>query len=349
MVLDDLKSIETLFRQFGYEADDVFIALSAHYIDHFDIRMSDRLQNLYRKGKVILDHVESYKPLHDINAKLIDNDVNGDKLPIIYQYFLSKRFRDLTGKFFTPKPVAAAMVEMLPFIDGATIVDPTCGGGTFLKEATKRWKGTNCHLIGNDVDDMLVCLCELNLGVNPDPLHNNTFSTLNIYDDLSQVNELNNKVDYVMANPPFSLNISSFSPNSKLFNLGYRNSDALFIDLAYQMLKPGGRLVCLLPHSIISNKEFNKLRTCVENDWGLLAVLVLPEGVFQSTANTTTRADIIVLEKGVYTDKTLFANISSVGVPLNSKRSQAISNDLLSVVRDERVKAVLGTTKKVLA
>lgn len=349
MVLDNLKKIEVLFRQFGYEADDVFMALAAHYVDHFDIQMSDRLRQLYNKGKAVLDHVESYKPLYDVSVRLIDSDVRGDKLPVIYQYFLSKRFRDLTGKFFTPKTVAAAMVEMLPLTDGATIVDPTCGGGTFLKEAAKRWKEKPCYLSGNDVDDMLVCLCELNLGVGLDPLHKTSFSSLNIYDDLSQIGELNSKVDYITANPPFSLSINSFSPNSKLFGLGYRNSDALFIDLAYQMLKPGGRLVCLLPHSIISNKEFNKLRVCVENDWGLLAVLVLPEGVFQSTANTTTRADIIVLEKGVHTEKTLFANVSSVGVPLNSKRTQTVSNDLLSVVRDERVAEVLRTNQRIFA
>ena len=103
--------------------------------------------------------------------------------------------------------------------------------------------------------------------------------------------------DAATALKNFSLKIENFNPESKLLKRGYKNSDALFIDLAKDLLKEGGKLVCLLPHSIISNKEFLKLRKTVEEDWLINAVMVLPEGIFQETANTTTRADILILKK----------------------------------------------------
>lgn len=127
---------------------------------------------------------------------------------------------------------------------------------------------------------------------------------------------------------------------------GYRNSDALFIDLAKDLLKEGGKLVCLLPHSIISNKEYAELRKVVEEDWHINAVMVLPEGVFQETANTTTRADILILKKkgqGIFNSETLFCNISSVGQPLNSRDSLFEEDDLSRILKQDEVRKVLET------
>ncbi|MGV2388443.1 MAG UNVERIFIED_CONTAM: hypothetical protein LVR29_09345 [Microcystis novacekii LVE1205-3] len=60
-------------------------------------------------------------------------------------------------------------------------MDPTCGSGTFLKEAGERWQCTPCHLIANDVDEMLVCLTELVLKINVNKSQNISRFTSNIY------------------------------------------------------------------------------------------------------------------------------------------------------------------------
>jgi hypothetical protein len=111
------------------------------------------------------------------------------------------------------------------------------------------------------------------------------------------------------------------------------------------LLKTGGRLVCLLPHSIVSNKEFEKLRKVVEWDWHLSAVLVLPEGVFQPSAQTTTRADVIILDKKDIHNakkKTIFSNIASVGASLNGKHSKDEKNDLQTILKSKAVAEILG-------
>ena len=340
-----LKDIELSFRQFGYEAEDVFNAFASCYIDIFSIQTSEKLSKLHEKGKQITDIVFKDSVLKEIVIYYTKIDKQGDNLPVIYQYFLAKRFRDITGKFFTPRVVAAQMSEMLPLKKDAIIIDPTCGGGTFLKEVSKYWNNTPCTLIGNDIDEMLVCLTELTLKINKKTQHHIELICSNLYAPNDTLKDLFGKVDYILANPPFSLPIEYFSSDSKLFNLGYRNSDALFIDLAFDLLKPNGRLVCLLPHSIISNKEYEKLRKIVETNWHISAVIILPEGVFQSTANTTTRADILVLDKkGVDNQKTrtIFSNVASVGVPLKAKQKQVESNDLQEILQSKEVAEILG-------
>ncbi|MBE9233276.1 N-6 DNA methylase [Cuspidothrix issatschenkoi LEGE 03284] len=351
--LKDLKEIETVFRQFGYEAEDIFNAIAYFYVNIFSIETSENLRKIIQKGEIISQVILKDNTNGQIIEKIIDNcirqDKSGNNLTVFYQYFLGKRFRDITGKFFTPHKIAKSMVKMLPIKPHALIIDPTCGCGTFLKEISNFWQNTPCHLIANDVDNMLVCLTELILKINQKDKQqyqkNISLFTANIYSPPQQIKSLFGKVDYILANPPFSLPINRFSSESELFASGYRNSDALFIDLALELLKPHGRLVSLLPHSIISNKEYEKLRQIVEKNWLLTAIITLPEGVFQTTANTTTRADIIVLDKkGEHrtNKKTIFANISSIGIPLNGKQKNVETDDLENLLKDPDVISILG-------
>jgi type I restriction-modification system DNA methylase subunit len=316
MEIQKLKEIDRIFRQHGIEAEDTFKVISAYYLNvHKPSNISKVLQNLWMEGNSILEKTSTDNIAKQTLEYTVAFDYYGECLPIIYQYFLGKRFRDLSGKFFTPRNLARLMAKMLPIKPDVTIMDPTCGGGTFLLEASKRWTNNSCTLIGNDIDKMLVALSETMILLNKQQNHTIKFFNDNIYDTTSNQKHLFGKVDYILANPPFSLPIESFRVSSNLFNLGYRNSDALFIDLCWNYLKPGGHLVCLLPHSIITNKEYEKLRLEIERTWEIAAVIVMPEGVFNSTSNTTTRADIVFLRKQTdvkNVSNIVFANISDI-------------------------------------
>lgn len=340
---DKFKELEKRLRELGIEGDDVFTLIASKYIQILNLELSQRLETIIKKAENINLNGSKLK-IENLIEKIVQNDLNGTELPALYQYFHSKRFRDNTGKFFTPRNVAKSMVEMLPLKKDAIIFDPTCGAGTFLFEAAKKWKNIKCTLLANDIDNYLVTLTEIILKIQNEKKHKLVFSNENIYSPDITLKDYTNKVDFILANPPFSLKIENFNPNSKLLKSGYKNSDALFIDLAKDLLKEGGRLVCLLPHSIISNKEFEKLRKIVEEDWLINAVMVLPEGVFQETANTTTRADIIILKKkgkGVSISKTVFCNISSIGQPLNSRDTLFRKDDLADMLNKQDVRKAL--------
>lgn len=165
-----LKEIETIFRQFGYEGEDIFNAIAYFYANIFSIKMSQNLTKIIEKGEIISQVVLKDHINQQIISPIINNYIQPDKsannLTVFYQYFLGKRFRDITGKFFTPHKIAASMVKMLPFKPHALIIDPTCGCGTFLQQISNLWENIPCHLIANDVDNMLVCLTELILKIN---------------------------------------------------------------------------------------------------------------------------------------------------------------------------------------
>jgi hypothetical protein len=87
---------------------------------------------------------------------------------------------------------------MLPIKPHALIIDPTCGCGTFLKALGNFWQNTPCHLIANDVDNMLVCLTELVLKINQQykQQHQQDISlfTSNIYSPHQEIKSLFGKV-----------------------------------------------------------------------------------------------------------------------------------------------------------
>jgi type I restriction-modification system DNA methylase subunit len=341
----DFKKLENSFRQHGVEGEGVFYSISAIYLEHYVSIANDKLNKTRMKGLGILKRIEDDTILINTIKKLVKSDPNGEYLPNIYQYYLSKRFRGSTGKFFTPRPIASAMASLVPLIKNAVIMDPTCGGGTFLVEASKRWKNLHCHLIGNDIDETLIDLSELVLSLSTPPHHKKTLVVSNIYQPNNEIKTLFGGVDYILANPPFSLEIEIFENKSKLFSLGYKNSDALFLDLAYKLLKPGGRLICLLPHSIVSNKEYEPLRKTIEEDWYILGVIILPEGVFHFTSNTTTRADIVILMKKdpkLIPTKAIFCNAPSVGIPLNSKKLKSNENELWRIISNNAITEALN-------
>ncbi len=344
---DKIKEVETFLRQYGIEGEEAFLALTAFYLRIHNPQNSSQNLNFFKeKGEALLSKVNNDLIVIAKLEEYVSNDIKGNSLPVAYQYFHSKKFRDNTGKFFTPREVAEAMGAMLTVHPNSVIFDPACGGGTFLLSALERWDNHPVHLIGNDVDKSLVFLTELLLLINnTNPNNKFSFSSLNLYTEFSNLKKYFNKVDCILANPPFSIPIKSIDVTSPLFNLGYSNSDALFIDLCYNLLKENGKLVCLVPHSLVANKEFLNFRKEIEKYWTIKGIFILPEGVFNATSNTTTRADIIILNKGTSlkkSNKIVFGNVSKVGIPTTQKEKSPIENELKKILEINTIQAVLN-------
>ena len=204
----------------------------------------------------------------------------------------------------------------------------------------------NCHLIGNEIEPSLVALTEISLLLATPAHHRRTLIESNLFESRAPLKRWFGKVDYILANPPFSLPLQAAPDKGGLFALGYRTSDAVFLDVCFELLRPSGRLACLLPHSLIVNAEYQRLRAAVEARWQLRGVITLPEGVFHLTARTTTRADILILDKPATrsasgSHRTVFADAPTVGVPLN-RRMKDRSNQLAEIVARADVREVLG-------
>ncbi len=339
------ERLHEYFRRHGLEGESAFQALTYHYTHLFPLPTADIPGATTAAWKTAHCKIEDDASVMRYLDEVVGGDKQGHALPDWYGFFVGRRFREGSGKFFTPRPIAQAMAKLLPRISNPIIMDPTCGGGTFLMEASEVWGASECTLVANDLEKSLVEMAMAALSLATPARHEKHYSIANIFDESEAISAWHGRVDYILANPPFSLRIEHEQFESLLFKLGYRNSDALFLDTAYRLLRPGGRLVCLLPHSLIVNQEFSALREAVEKIWRVTAVLCLPEGIFHLNAGTTARADILVLDKEPLADpggSRVFASIPSVGISLNGQSGGTPSNDLQALLDDTDVKQSLG-------
>lgn len=346
---DVTYSLETGFRRYGLEGEDVFLAIASRCVQESNIKYNGFDFFQYERGLHVLDLVTHDRQLNSLLMRVCSDREAALELPVYYQYFVGRRFREGSGKFFTPRSVARSMAKLLPINGSMLICDPTCGGGTFLSEAAKLLHGTPCELVGNDVDRTLVGLTEVVLALTSSGSQKRRLFCENVYDNGQFHDAFSGRVDCILANPPFSLQLDKVGFHSPLFSMGYRNSDAVFLDVCLDLLKAGGHLVCLLPHSIVVNSDYAELRLRVERDWDLCGIITLPEGVFYLTASTTTRADIIHLKKKVSRQtantKGYFANAPTVGVALNSRDTEPSANALEEVAASVHARGCIAKVK----
>lgn len=102
---------------------------------------------------------------------------------------------------------------------------------------------------------------------------------------------VNERFDLVISNPPFSIDldteISRSLPNRFMFaEIG--NSENLFIERWYQLLKEGGRLGVVLPESVFDTTENKYIRLFLYKYFKILSVISLPQLAFQPYTPTKT-------------------------------------------------------------
>lgn len=123
----------------------------------------------------------------------------------------------------------------------------------------------------NDVDKNVLQVQE------PDPLYDNK--------------EVNNAFDVVITNPPFSVNLDNETKKTleRSFLFGSKkNSENLFIERWYQLLKEGGRLGVVLPESVFDTTENKYIRLFLFKYFIIKGVVSLPQITFEPYTSTKT-------------------------------------------------------------
>ena len=148
--------------------------------------------------------------LRIFNNSALD-DVGGDIIGRIYEYFLNKFAKNIAsddGVFFTPKSLVKMIVNIIEPTTGI-LLDPACGsGGMFIQSGDfVNAAGMNANnamtFYGQEKVEYNAQLCLMNMavhgltGVIKSGDEANTF-----YHD---AHNLNGTCDYVMANPPFNV------------------------------------------------------------------------------------------------------------------------------------------------
>lgn len=110
-------------------------------------------------------------------------------------------------------------------------------------------------------------------------------------DQLYSNKEVNNAFDVVISNPPFSVNLDTETKKTleRSFLFGNKkNSENLFIERWYQLLKEGGRLGVVLPESVFDTTENKYIRLFLFKYFEIKAVVSLPQLTFEPYTSTKT-------------------------------------------------------------
>ena len=193
-----------------------------------------------------------------IFSNSILDDVGGDIVGRIYEYFLNKFAKNIAsddGVFFTPKSLVKMIVNILEPKSGV-LLDPACGsGGMFIQSGDfVNQSGMNANsamtFYGQEKVDYNARLCLMNMavhgltGIIKSGDGANTF-----YND---AHNLVGKCDYVMANPPFNVDMvkSANCEGDPRLTLGlpainkkkeFSNANYLWISYFYSYLNDSGR------------------------------------------------------------------------------------------------------------
>jgi len=103
--------------------------------------------------------------------------------------------------------------------------------------------------------------------------------------------EVNSQFDVIITNPPFSVDLDNETKKNvkKEFVFGGRkNSENLFIERWYQLLKPNGRFGAVLPESVFDTTENKYIRLFIYKYFKVKALVSLPQLTFEPYTSTKT-------------------------------------------------------------
>ena len=187
----------------------------------------------------------------------IPDDIEGDALGKIYEYFLSNfAFTEgqRGGEFFTPTSIVKLIVDIIEPYSGK-ILDPACGsGGMFVQSAkfVEEHRGnpiSEISIYGQEKTTETIRLAKMNLAVHG--LAGDIVAANTYYED---VHNSVGQFQYVMANPPFNVNgiDKDRLKDDKRFPFGIPASDNgnyLWIQIFSSALAPNGRAGFVMANS----------------------------------------------------------------------------------------------------
>lgn len=236
------------------------------------------------------------------------------------------------GQFYTPSHVASLLSQLLGIANhhGATVYDPTCGSAALLAQAVKL--NPSVKAFGQELDMNATMLAQMNLmlyGANGlDIRQGNTLADPAFADGV---------FDYVVANPPFSVDNWSYGVDWQTDNRfkdyplpPNKNGDYAFILHGLASLNATGKAAMILPTGVLfrGGREAQIRKQLLES--GMLhTVIGLSDSIFYGTTIPTV---ILLFDTPKRYDDVLFIDASN----------DYIERDKLKVLQERHIHKLLN-------
>jgi type I restriction-modification system DNA methylase subunit len=314
----------------------------------------------YHLIKLVVNSIESLRDNGGYNFDLLNES---------FGHFVRDNFRNHIedAQYMTPFEAVELMCgialhdlekeDRTKRIQDFVVCDPCCGVGSFLSTFYKINKENNVidssklKIVGQDKVARMVRLAKINMLLFNNQSH--LITNGNSLAGESAIDNYKGKVDLILTNPPFGAKFSSeeLKPNARnnyplLHDLIFKNgtnfsSEILFVDRCISLLKPNGKLLAVLPDSVISSAGLSStLRHRLINTRGIQirAIIELPAVTF-AQAGTRTKTSILYLEKIAETQNKNYVFIGQseqIGFEVSTKKGATVKvesgeNDLLKI------------------
>jgi len=202
-----------------------------------------------------------------------------------------------SGEFYTPRAVTGFMTEIIDPKLGEKVLDPACGTGGFLTAAIEhiRKSGvdniTQRQQLQNTVHGFELKPLPHMLAVTNLILHDIEVPDVSYEDSLlrNQSIKPKNRVDVILANPPFGGNVDESTASSFPVSFRTKESADLFLVMMVNYLKQGGRAAIVLPDGSLTGDGIKaRIREMLLRNCNLHTIVRLPNSVFKPYANVST-------------------------------------------------------------
>lgn len=260
-----------------------------------------------------------------------DEEWSFDALNEAFGHFIQDSFRNRKedAQYMTPPEVVAGLVEValidmmrdqvLASQQEWLVGDPTCGVGSFLAAFYRKSLALSLQglplaqrikLFGQDKVERMSRLASVNLKVFAD-----TEAEIRIANSITPpeaMDDVAGKFDLIITNPPFG---ATFAHSELLAKTSRRHfpvlsamdlsglltrtvdSEYILLDRELALLRPGGRLMMVVPDHVVSGGGFSELfREELQRQYELVAVIDLPIETF-AQAGTRTKTSVVYLRK----------------------------------------------------
>ena len=266
------------------------------------IKQEDTIKNLLLKLNEIEFNDDEYDILGEAYERIFTDNIYG----------AGGKVKSELGQFFTPQKIKNLLIDLVnPKIKSngeiESVLDPSAGTGGILNNVIKHYRkfeGIEIskdklkeqlikNIYGIEIKSKIFNLCASNMLINTGEILPNV-----ILDD-SIRNFHNIKVDNIIANPPFSVNINydelkydneDIIKNYVPIKTGGKNSELMFLQMMIYRLNINGRCATvMLDGQKIYGKTsgYNRVREYLMKSCDLHEVIICPSGSFTSTGAKT--------------------------------------------------------------
>lgn len=224
-----------------------------------------------------------------------------------YRRDFDRQYRRSHGIYYTPKPLAAAIVEWLIRSEADTLLEPSFGGCCFLEAAFTRLRSLGCvnplaQAAGCDVDPAAFRALQT-LGTTPRPAkHFLSQDFLSVRPTDFAVTQF----DCLLGNPPFTRH-HRIAPEVKGAIAALHSPNGIrlartaglwahFVAHGLSFLRPQGRIGVVLPRSFLFADYAEPLRVALRTRFARSLIVRLTYPVFAS--EDTEERGLIVLAEG---------------------------------------------------